>query len=430
MPTPHLLYSDKSGKIFEDPGLVPAAMKAGRIFRIHQPEIIELPAGSQLFMLPGRRAIGYSESTGEYAVSDGRFAVAAFLSPGYTATYSPAYIDDPSSAKLPLFSYCAAVSYKGRTCVTAVRVDRDRRHDARFIDMSSVKRSAKSLKKIFPKNRLIKHLETCALTYGCPNAQNFFLSRYECPLPTAPACNARCAGCISHQPAKDVCASQPRIKFVPKPEEIAEIALYHIGRVDKPIVSFGQGCEGEPLTQAEVVEEAIRLIRTRTTKGVINLNTNGSRPDKLKRLIDAGLNSVRISLNSARAIYYERYYRPVGYDFSDVVSSIKMGTAPYFHKKHPKNRALSPFFVSLNYLTMPGFTDLKAEHKALGALIRKTGVDMIQWRNLCYDPLRYFELLKLRPNGADMLGIRQEMELLKKQFPKLRMGYFNPYLSQ
>ncbi|MCX5679998.1 MAG: radical SAM protein [Candidatus Omnitrophica bacterium] len=412
---PRLLYADKKGRIFEEPELEAAAMKAGRIFRIDPSELIELPKGSQLFVLPERQAIGYYGSTDDRMISSGRFAVAAFLAPGYTATYSPAYIDDREAKILPLFSYCAAVSYKGKIYVTAIRVDSDKRHNSQFISITSVKRNAKNFKKIFPGNRLIGHLETCALTYGCPNAQNFFLSRYECPLPTAPVCNASCAGCISYQSAKDICATQPRIKFVPKPAEIAGIALYHIGKVKNAIVSFGQGCEGEPLTQAGVVEEAIHLIKGRTHKGIINLNTNGSRPDKLERLIDAGLDSVRISLNSARVIYYTKYYRPVRYNFADVVSSIKTAK---------KKRV----FVSLNYLTMPGFTDLKDEYGALRKLVSKTGVDMIQWRNLNYDPIRYFKLLKVRPVEDEMIGIKQEMELLKKEFPKLRMGYFNPFL--
>ncbi len=416
MLTPRLLYSDKNKKIFEDPGLEAAAMKAGSIGRIDPSELIELPAGSQLFTLPERKAIGYDASTGIPAALNGRFAVAAFLSPGYTATYSPAYIYNPRSIRLPLFSYCAAVSYRNRACVAAVRVDSDRRHDARFINIAKVKYNAENLKRTFPKNRLIRHLETCASTYGCPNAQNFFLSRYECPLPTAPACNARCAGCISYQPAKDICATQPRIKFVPKPGEIAEIALYHIGKVKNPIVSFGQGCEGEPLTQAAVIEESIKLVRASTNRGMVNLNTNGSRPDRLRRLLDAGLDSVRISLNSARGSYYAKYYRPSGYRFADVVNSMKTA----------KRRGA---FVSLNYLTMPGFTDLKSEYEALRRLISKTGIDMIQWRNLNYDPLKYFELLELNPASSEMIGIRQEMKLLKKEFPNLQMGYFNPYIK-
>jgi pyruvate-formate lyase-activating enzyme len=411
-----LIFADQKGKIFEHSGIEAAAMKAGKLFRIPDNELIELPLGSQLFALPRRQAIGYDRSTGEEVTLEGSSAVGAFLAPGYTATYSPAYSGEPEAKPLPLFSYCAAVTCKGKTCVTAVRVDSDKRHDQTLIDIEEVGRRTKELGKLFKGNRLIRHLETCALSYGCPNAQNFFLSRHECPLPTAPLCNAACAGCISSQPAKDICASQPRIKFVPTPEEISEIALYHISKVKTPVLSFGQGCEGEPLTAADIVDEAIRSIRRSTRSGTINMNTNGSRPEAIERLIDAGLDSVRISLNSANAEYYARYYKPHRYKFADVVESARLA----------KRRGI---FVSLNYLTMPGLTDSRKEFSQFKKLLRRTGADMVQWRNLNYDPLIYFRLLKadIRPN--DMIGIRQEMDLLKKEFPKLHTGYFNPSLK-
>lgn len=413
---PKLLYCEKNGKIYAHPDIEAAAMKAGRPFTVDIKELIKLPRGSQLFMLPGRSAVGYDPSSGEVITLDGSYAVAAFLAPGYTASYSPAYRDDKKVRPLPLFSYCAAVSYKGEAYAAALRVDRDKRHDQCLIDIAEVKRLARRFGKIFPGNRLIPHLEKCALSYGCPNAQNFFLSRYECPLPTAPVCNAACAGCISYQPARDICPSQPRIKFVPHPEEIAEIALYHISKVKNSIVSFGQGCEGEPLTSGGVIEKAVAMIRRSTKRGTINMNTNGSRPDTLERIIAAGLDSVRISLNSARAIYYTRYYKPSGYSFKDVIASAKLA----------KDRGL---FVSLNYLTMPGFTDSKEEFAAFGRLLRTTKADMVQWRNLNYDPLRYFDILKTKVNADDMIGIRQEITLLKKEFPKLYHGYFNPHIK-
>ncbi len=44
--------------------------------------------------------------------------------------------------------------------------------------------------------------------------------------------------------------------------------------------------------QAGVMAEAIRLIRARTTRGTINLNTNGSLPEAaVDRLAQAGLDS-------------------------------------------------------------------------------------------------------------------------------------------
>ena len=68
------------------------------------------------------------------------------------------------------------------------------------MDMSIVRKRVKAFRKIFPDNRLVRHLESCALVYGCPAGKNFFLSRYEAPLPTSPTCNSRCIGCISLQP--------------------------------------------------------------------------------------------------------------------------------------------------------------------------------------------------------------------------------------
>jgi MoaA/NifB/PqqE/SkfB family radical SAM enzyme len=64
------------------------------------------------------------------------------------------------------------------------------------------------------------------------------------------------------------------------------------------IVSFGQGCEGEPLMQWRLLERSILKLREKTDRGTINLNTNGSFPDRVTKLCDAGLDSVRVTLNS------------------------------------------------------------------------------------------------------------------------------------
>ena len=94
----------------------------------------------------------------------------------------------------------------------------------------------------------------------------------------------------------------------------------------------------------EAIEEAIKIIRQKTEKGVINLNTNASKPEVVKRLFKAGLNSIRVSINSAQEKYYSRYYKPQGYKFNDVLKSIKIAKG-------------AGGFVSLNYLVIPGFTD-------------------------------------------------------------------------
>ena len=114
--------------------------------------------------------------------------------------------------------------------------------------------------------------------YHCFAAKNIFVGRWEAPLPTSPSCNARCIGCLSLQEG-ECCASQDRITFVPTPEEIAEAAIPHLRKAEDPIVSFGQGCEGEPLVQSKTLVRAVRMMRDATSRGVINLNTNGFSPD-------------------------------------------------------------------------------------------------------------------------------------------------------
>ncbi len=410
---PKLLVSDRFGKILIHSHLEAAGMEAGNFFPLRAQDLIKLPPTSQLFTLPCRLPVGIDHGSRHIVTVDGFSAVAAFIAPGYTVTHCSAYRELAGYKTLPLYSYAACALLKGRIYTAAVRIDSDKRHDSRYIDIGLVKKDIRKFKKIFPRNRLVRHLEKCALIYGCPNARNFFLVRYEAPLPTSPSCNASCLGCISHQDNKEILPSQPRIKFVPTPEEIAQIALYHIENVRDAIVSFGQGCEGEPLTCGDVIEKGIRLIRQRTSKGTININTNASRPDIVSKLLDAGLDSIRVSLNSARPVYYNRYYAPRDYSFEDVMKSIRIA-------------ASKKCLISLNYLTMPGFTDMKEEAAALKKLVRKYNIDMIQWRNLNYDPLGYFRILKLKVRPLELVGIRQTIESLRKEFPRLRMGYFNP----
>jgi MoaA/NifB/PqqE/SkfB family radical SAM enzyme len=178
------------------------------------------------------------------------------------------------------------------------------------------------------------------------------------------------------------------------------------------MISFGQGCEGEPLLEAGQIARAITAIRARTARGTLHLNTNGSRPDDVARLADAGLDSIRVSTNSARPEIYTPYYRPRTYGFADVVETLRVARA----------RRL---FASLNYLTFPGVTDRVAEADALERLVRETGVRMIQWRNLNVDPDWYADVVG-RDAGSPRLGMPALLARLRERLPELRFGYFNP----
>jgi pyruvate-formate lyase-activating enzyme len=303
--------------------------------------------------------------------------------------------------------------HRGKFRSAAVQVDDEPRQDLRRMPLEKIRTGVHHMRRALPGNRLRTHLEKCALTYGCPAGKNFFLGRYEAPLPSSTTCNARCLGCISLQTGEEMPSSQDRIDFSPTAEEIAGVALMHIGRVDRAVVSFGQGCEGDPLMATDVICDAIRLIRAETDQGTINMNTNGSLPDRIDRLLDSGLDSLRISMNSVRKPCYEAYFRPRGYRFEDVAESIDRALHKGAH-------------VAINYLNCPGFTDTRQEVDALMAFLKVRPIQMIQWRNLNFDPARYLGIVKEYSIDSDVLGVIPMLAEIRRSWPELRHGYFNP----
>jgi len=282
----------------------------------------------------------------------------------------------------------------------------------------NIESGAENLLNAYPNNRLVKHLmENCCNTYHCPAARNLSLGRWECPVPVSPACNANCIGCISFQPQEEtIHSTQDRLSFRPKAEEIVEFTVPHLQTAPFPIISFGQGCEGEPLLMWETIREAILEIRKHTSRGSININTNGSKPDAVKALCRAGLNSIRVSLNSARKPIYEAYYRPNNYSFEDIVESLRVVKA-------------SGGWTSINYFVFPGMTDSEEEYEALRKMISGTGLDMIQWRNFNIDPDWYLGKIGCTETGKS-LGVKNCMDLLREEFPLLKFGYFNPPMER
>ena len=413
---PNMIFADKNGNIMDFEGLAMVARSGDYLLPVQEEETISLPEGSQLYVLPERYPIGMDRDTGEIVVLkknpyDGKgpvYAVATFMCAAHTQTYTPAWEKRTDAQTLPLFAY-TALGWADGFVATALRTDESRRQDADTFDMDLVQEGIESWGHMFPDNRLVKHLFHCAQVYGCPAALNLFQGREEGPLPTSPSCNAKCIGCISLQEKGSFPSPQERISFIPKPREIAEVALQHIRTVRNPVVSFGQGCEGEPLMVSSVIREAIELIRKETSEGTINLNTNASMPERVAELADAGLDSMRISMNSARKATYNAYFRPQ-YDFDAIRESA------YEMKKREK-------FVSINLFVFPGVTDAPKEAEALKEFIHTCAIDMVQWRNLNIDPDFYLEMLGQRlPSGMGIARLIEEIPV--------RRGYFNPYVGK
>ena len=418
-----LVYADESGQIYDHPQLEMAGVSGGAWQRVDDSCLIVLPPGSELFLLPERFPVGYDRKKQRFVrlVEDPNDdtrevqAVAAFMAPAHTQILTAVYQRAQNAPVLPLFSYTAVGWKEGQFLVAGVRIDSLVRQDADQFDPEKLKSRAKRALAHQRDNRLVQHLGTCALSYGCPAAKNYFLGRWEAPLPTSPQCNAACLGCISLQEDNRVCASQERSTFVPTPEEIAEVAIDHLQKAEEPLVSFGQGCEGEPLLQGKTLARAIEIIRSQTGLGTINLNTNGSLPQTVAQLRDSGLDSIRVSLNSAREAYYTRYYKPKGYRLSEVKKSLQV-------------MKRGGGFISINLLTLPGVTDEIEEVEAIIRLIDETGTDLIQMRNINIDPEWYLQGIRYRASGR-RLGILEMMDRISEAHPQVKYGYFNPCLN-
>ena len=418
--TPHLVMADSDGNIYDHPDLL-MVCRRGTQWGLPRPdELMPLPEESELFLLPGRHAVGLDPESGSIEVQED-LAVAAFAAPAHTLSAHPAYESQADAPLLPLFAYGAVGYARGRFYICAKKVDQDTRQQFRGIPRKRIEQNVRRLLRDYPHNRLIGHiLNNCVLRYDCPAARNFALGRFEAPLPTSRACNARCIGCISAQDKDSPITVTPqcRLAFTPSVAEIVEVMRLHQGREQaRPIYSFGQGCEGDPLTNADLLVESVHRFRAEGGLGTVNCNTNASDPVAVARLAEAGLTSLRVSLNSARPELYERYYRPGNYSFEDVRKSI--ATA----RQHG-------IFVSLNLLFFPGVTDSEAELEALARLVGENGVSMIQWRNLNIDPEWYCKLMDGEGTGSPSLGLGLFMKRLTRLCPWLRHGYFNPWLGE
>jgi pyruvate-formate lyase-activating enzyme len=419
-----LLFADDRGVVYDHPSLL-ASVRSGDDLVRPRERPAPLPAGGTLCMLPGRRPVGVDPASGGLvtlrSVRVGRrsfvpHAVGATLPPGWTRTLLPGAARPPlttvgEAPVLPQWAYTAAALGPDGPVVFALHTDRRRHwspgsHGTRDLAARVEARLART------GNPVWRQIGRCALEWRCFTAQNTFYGRDEGAVPSSAACNAACLGCLSEQEEGMPPSSHERIARPPSAEEMAEVAAEHLERATgRVVISFGQGCEGEPLLRWRAIADAIRRVRARTRRGSINVNTNGSVPGALAALLDAGLDACRISLNSASPDLYASYYRPAGYALGDVVRSIRTA----------KERGA---YVALNLLTFPGVTDRAEEVERMARLVGETGVDQVQTRSLAIDPDVYMAVARHRGGRGPALGVRALLDALRAARPGLVVGNF------
>ncbi|WP_274363947.1 radical SAM protein [Paenibacillus thermotolerans] len=406
-----LVYADEAGNVFDHPDYVGLGRNGDVVTEIMEDELIPLPEGATLVSLPGTRPLGINLETDamERVSEEDVYAVGALLPQGFTRLLLPGYVKRPGAEALPLFGYTAVVWKDGQFYAAAKQTDDPEKWNPANCDVDALEEGVKRLTAAYPDNRLYQHLSNCALGYECLTASNTFLQRWEGAVPVSFACNAGCFGCISEQPEdSEFPAPQTRLKFRPTVDEVVQIMLEHL-RTPESIISFGQGCEGEPSTQAAVIVEAIKRVREHTDTGYININTNAGLTDHIRAIVDAGLDLMRVSTISALDEHYNAYYRPRGYTLENVAKSLAYA-------------ADKGVYTSINYLIFPGVTDREEELEAMIGFARRTKLRLIQMRNLNIDPESYLSLIP-KPKG-ELLGMKQAIEILQSELPDVVIGSY------
>ena len=405
------VYADRRGNICEAEGVSGMGRIGAQNVMLTAADLIPLPESADLMFMPEHSGVGQDAHGTEVRLAG--TAIAAILPQGYTRTHLPAFDRMEGAAPLPLYGYTAVVSHRGQLCVAAVYTDENEKWDPANYNGKELKKLVRRTMKELPNNRIVEQVGNCSLNYHCLTAQNLFYRRWECGVPTSPVCNANCLGCISLQSAECCPSPQERITFSPTPEEIAEVGIYHLSLAPDGIISFGQGCEGEPSLAANRIAEGIRRIRAVTQRGQINMNSNAGFPEGMKKIVDAGLDSLRVSIISARNESYDAYYR-ASYPLDNVKKSLR------YALDHG-------VYVSLNLLHFPGFTDRAEELAAWQEFFRALPVQMIQMRNLNIDPTLFLQTMP--EAGGAPVGTRAFMDALHAEFPQLVIGSFSHYVN-
>src|ERR671936_968470 len=275
------VHADRSGRILvtDHPAI---AFDGARMVPFAEP--VPLPADAVVVPIE-REALASERSGKPRRLGTGRLAAAALLPPGQLRTQLPAYLDATDRADLPPRPYAAvAADERGDLVVAAMQIDRDATHDRASYAKAEVAARVAAELRGRSNDRLIRQLARCAREYGCRGAANAFFARWDCALP------------IAAPPSDD------------PPDAL----------------SLKRDGEGEPTLAAREIEDAIAAIRKVTREGTIHLETSGSAPGGLRRLVTAGLDSIAIRIASARASTYDALQRPDSYRFPDVRASLRL----------------------------------------------------------------------------------------------------------
>ena len=411
-----LLYATPDGEIGEAPALRPLDLDGGLIAAS---DLIPMPAGTTVAMMPGRLAVGRDRHGQRVTLPGERgWAISAFLPIGYTRTRIPGYdlappeLTPPQAETLPFFGYTALVSRDGELCVTALATDDPERwHPDAYAEPELAKLVRRRLASE-PENRVLRQHAHCALDYHCPTASNLFFGRWEGAIAVAGAATPAASAAsrnrtkTSWSPRRTACYS------CPTQTRSIDVAVRHLEQSPDAIISFRPGLRGRAADcrrgsssarsaqiraqhgewhdqhqhQRQQSPRAPAPIRRRTRQ--LARQHHLRRPRDLRRLLSPD----RLHVRSRQARLTGA--GPRGW------RATPRSTCS-LSRSRPTRRMRSP-----RWSTMPARRALR----------------LVQLRNLNIDPE---VLLPQLPPRGPALGIQAFINLLRRELPDLRIGNFS-----
>ena len=154
-----------------------------------------------------------------------------------------------------LFCYTAAGWYNEKFYVPAVRIENDIRQECAGYDQKKLEAGAKQLLEAYPHNRLVKHLtKNCCTDLSLSCCTKLFFGKMGMPCSCFAGLQCKLYWMYFFAAEEEtIVSTQDRLTFKPTAEEIVEYTVPHLETAPYPIISFGQGCEGEPLLMWETI---------------------------------------------------------------------------------------------------------------------------------------------------------------------------------
>lgn len=346
---------------------------------------IPLPEGARLVPL-AREAQGLDRVGRVRALGASRWAIGAVLPEGFVRTHHPSYVDDDVnlSPLAPLATAALCADDRGALHVAALPTG--------ATNAAAVSPPGRERPIGAARNSAARQVARCARENECGAARAAQVGVGTLPLPVAASANERPPAPVAPQLRPDESPREPAA-FRPAAAELADLTLAHLAAGGER-VAFGRACEGEPLTSARLIEEAVARIRAARPEARIAIETNGSSATALRRLVETGVREVAIRVASARSDTYEAIHGPVGFRFPEVRTAVSAARAAGAR-------------VTLVILALPGLTDRGPELDALGALAAEA--DEVRLRDLAADARR---ALALVPKSDALLGMAAVLERL------------------